>query len=95
MDDDHRFLYALAAGSAVSGLMFWLVFWHSRVLLGAAWGVIACLMLWFRYRGPSHWNRLRHHGKPRELREFKATIFVFALLVIAVSIVLSVKGLLR
>lgn len=95
MGDHHRFLYALAAGSAVSGLIFWLAFWHSRLLLGAAWGVIVCLMLWFRYRGPTYWNRLERHGKPREVREFKATIFILALLVIAVSIVLAVKGLLK
>ena len=95
MDDDRRFLYSLTAGCAVSGLLFWLAFWHGRVLLGTAWGLVACVLLWFRYRGPSYWERLKHHGTRREIQQFKATVVVFALVVVAVAVVLAVEGLLK
>ena len=95
MDDDRRFLYAVTAGCAVSGLLFWLAFWHGRVLLGTAWGLAACALLWFRYRGPSYWDRLKQHGTRREIRQFKAILLIFALAVVAVAVVLAVEGLLK
>ena len=95
MDDDRRFLYALTAGCTVSGLLFWLAFWHGRVLLGTAWGLAMCALLRFRYRGPSYWNRLQRHGTPGEIQRFKATLVVFALLVLAASVVLAVVGVLK
>ena len=70
-------------------------FWHGRVLLGTAWGLTACALLWFRYRGPSYWNRLQRHGTRREIQRFKAALVVFALMVVAVSVVLAVEGLLK
>jgi hypothetical protein len=95
VDDDRRFLYALTAGCAVSGLLFWLAFWHGRVLLGTAWGLAVCVLLWFRYRGPSYWDRLKQHGTRREIQRFKATFVVFALVVVVVAVVLTVEGLLK
>ena len=95
VDDDRRFLYAVTAGCAVSGLLFWLTFWHGRVLLGTAWGLAVCALFWFRYSGPTYWNRLQRHGTRREIQQFKATLVVFALVVVAVSVVLVVKGLLQ
>jgi hypothetical protein len=95
VDDDRRFLYALTTGCAVSGLLFWLAFWHGHVLLGTAWGLAACGLLWFRYRGPSYWDRLKRHGTRREIWQFKATLVVFALVVVAVAVVLAVEGVLK
>jgi len=95
VDHDRRFLYALTAGCAVSGLLFWLAFWHGRVLLGTAWGLTVCVLIWFRYRGPSYWNRLQQHGTHREIQRFKATLVVFALVVVAVEVVWAVEGLLK
>ena len=54
-----------------------------------------CALLWFRYRGPSYWNRLQRHGTPGEIQRFKATLVVFALLVLAASVVLAVVGVLK
>jgi hypothetical protein len=95
VDDDRRLLYPMTAGFAVSGLLFWLAFWHGSVLIGVAWGLAACVLLWFRYRGPSYWNRLLRHGTRREIQQFKTFLIVFALSVVAVSVALAVKGLLR
>jgi D-alanyl-lipoteichoic acid acyltransferase DltB (MBOAT superfamily) len=95
VDDDRRFLYALTAGCAVSGLLFWLAFWHGRVLLGTAWGLTVCVLLRFRYGGPSYRGRLRQHGTRREIRQFKATFVVFALVVVGVAVFLTVEGLLK
>jgi hypothetical protein len=95
VDDDRRLLYAMTAGFAVSGLLFWLAFWHGSVLLGVAWGLTACVLLWFRYRGPTHWDRLQRHGTRREIRQFKTFLAVFALSIVALSVVLAVRGMLR
>lgn len=95
MDEDRRFLYALTAGGAVSGLLLWITFWHGRVLVGTIWGLALCAFLWFRYRGPRYWNRLQRHGARREIQQFKATLVVFALLVVVLSLVLVVKGLIE
>lgn len=54
-----------------------------------------CALLWFRYRGPSYWNRLQRHGTRREIQRFKTALVVFALVVVAVSVVLAVEGLLK
>lgn len=95
VDDDRRFLYALTAGCAVSGLLFWITFWHERVLVGTVWGLVVCALLWFRFRGPSYWNHLQRNGTHREIQLFKATLVVFVLLVVVVSVVLVVKGLIK
>jgi hypothetical protein len=95
MDDDRRFPYALTAGCTISGLLFWLAFWHDRVLEGVVYGLAACSLLWFRYRGPTYWGRVQQHGTRREIRQFKATIVVFALIVVTVSVILAVHGVLK
>jgi len=36
------------AGAAISGLLFWLGFWHGRILLAIAIGLTVCVLRWFR-----------------------------------------------
>ena len=86
MDDDRRLLYPMTAGFAVSGLLFGSRFGMGAYSSGFALGLAACVLLWFRYRGPSYWNRLLRHGTRREIQQFKTFFIVFAL---------AVKGLLR
>ena len=95
MDNDRTFLYALTAGCAVSGLLFWLAFWHGRVLLGIAWGLTASALLLGRYRAPKYWERLRRRGTPREIKQFKVTVFVLSLVMVAISVILAVGGVLK
>jgi len=59
VEDNRRFLYAMIVGCGVSGLLFWLTFWHGRVLLGIAWGLTVCALILGRYRAPRYWDRLR------------------------------------
>jgi len=87
VEDDRRFLYALAAGTAISGLLFWLAFWHGRILLGIAWGLTVCVLVWFRFgQGPRQWEHLRRHGTRREILEFKIFVAAVALGIIALAI---------
>ena len=86
MDDDRRFLYTLIVGGVISGLLFWLAFWHGHALLLTAGAGSACALLFFR---------LRRHRTPRELKRFKAAMLVFGLVVIAAWAVLAVKGIVK
>jgi hypothetical protein len=95
VDDDRRFLYALSGGCAVSGLLFWLTFWHGRVLLGIAWGLTATALVLGRYGAPRYWERLRRHGTPREIAQFKITLLVLTLIVVVTSVVLTLEGVLK
>jgi uncharacterized membrane protein len=95
VDDDRRLLYAMTAGFAVSGLLFWLAFWHGRVLLGIAWGLTVCVLLLSRFGGLSYWKQLQRHGTRREIQQFKVTLVILALVVVAVSVGLAVEGRLK
>jgi len=90
--DNRQFLYALAAGTAISGLLFWLAFWHGRILLAIACGLILSLMYWFRYGGAREWDRLQHHGTHRQIRQYQAAILVLVLIMVALCVMLEIQG---
>jgi len=89
--DDHHFLFALAVGGAISGLLFWLAFWHGRILLAIACGLTLSLMGWFR-GGAREWDRLQHHGTHRQIRQYQATVLLLVLTVVALCVFLEIKG---
>ena len=92
MDDNRQFLYALTAGTAISGLLFWLAFWHGRILLAIFLGLTLSLMSWFRYGGAGEWDRLQHHGTHRQIRRYQATVLLLVLTVVALCVILEIKG---
>ena len=92
MDDNRQFMLALTLGYIASGMVFWLAFWHGRVLLAVAWGLMAFVLCWFRYGGPQQWNKVLRNGTRHEILRFKAIVVFMALLLTAFCIVLAMKG---
>ena len=94
VDDNRHFLFALAAGGAISGLLFWLAFWHGRILLAIACGLTLSLMFWFRYGGAREWDRLQNHGTHRQIRQYQTTVLLLVLIVVALCVIFEIKGVL-
>ena len=94
MDDNRQFLYALAAGTAISGLLFWLAFWHGRILLAIAWGLTVFFLAWNRYGGLKEWEHLQHHGTRHQLHRYEAIVLATVLIFVTTCVVLEIKGLL-
>lgn len=94
MDDDRQFLYALAAGAAISGLLFWLAFWHGRILLAIAWGITVSVLCLGRYGAWTEWEHLQHHGTPHKIRYFEVKVIVVTLIMIAFSVICEIEGVL-
>jgi uncharacterized membrane protein len=86
MDDNHRFLYALAAGWTISGFLLWVTVWHTVVLKGMALGLVVFVAYWFRYGGAREWDRVRRHGTPHEVHRFQAVVTSIALFLIILSV---------
>ncbi len=93
MDDNRQFFYAMAAGTAISGLLFWLAFWHGRILEAIAWGVTVSALCWFRYGGPRQWDHLHHHGTHWQIRAFQAFVVLMTLGLVALAVVVELEGL--
>ncbi len=94
MGDDRQFLYSLAAGAVISILLFWLAFWHGRILLAAAWGLTVSVLCWFRYGGAREWERLQHHGTRRQVRHYQAVVLIVILLFVALAVIAEMQGVL-
>ena len=86
MDDNRRFLYALGVGWAVSGLLLWLAFLHTRVLKGITLGLVLFFYLWSRRGGAREWDRVRRHGTPHEVHRFQSVTAIIALFLIALCV---------
>lgn len=94
MDDDRQFLYALAAGAAISGLLFWLTFWHGRILLAIVWGLVLSVLCLGRYGMWRELEYLQHHGTPRKIRYFEIKVAVMTLILVGLCVILEIQGVL-
>jgi hypothetical protein len=92
MNDTRRLAYSLVAGMAISGLIFWLSFWHGRVLLGTAAGLVLVILYWVRSGGTKQWQEIHRHGTRREIRRYEITVAILVLFVIGLCIFTAIYG---
>ena len=92
MNDDRRFLYSLAVGFSISALVFWLAFWHGRMLAAIASGLIASVLIWFRYGGLRQWERIHRHGSPKEIRRFEILFAITTLFLVILSVAFAMSA---
>lgn len=88
MDDNRHFLYSLFVGGAISGLVFWLAFWHGRVLMGIASGAVLVALYWIRFNGTKQWHQVHRRGSRREIRRYEITVTVLVAFVVGLCIFL-------
>lgn len=91
VDGDRQFTYALTAGAAISGLLFWLTFWHWQILEAIVVGLTIFGWYWLRFRGREEWNHIHRRGTRRQIRQYEATVVLLAVFLV----VLCVQGCLR
>jgi hypothetical protein len=94
VDDDRQFLYALAAGAVITGLLFWLAFWHGRILLAIVWGLTLFFLTWGRYGGLRQWQDLHRQGTRHKIQQYEAFVVLVALFFVATCVILEIKGVL-
>jgi hypothetical protein len=92
VDGDRQFIYALTAGAAISGLIFWLTFWHEQVLGAIATALTLFALYWFRYGGPKEWNQIHRHGTRHQIRLYEATVVFLAAFLIALCLFFASHG---
>jgi len=91
VNDKRQLAYSLLAGAAISGLVFWLAFWHGRVLVGTFAGFTIVLLYWLRYNGTKQWKDVHRHGSRRAIRRYENKIVILILLVVSLCVFLVTR----